>query len=120
MYKITELLLEVSSKSDVEDDDGKMYDIMNRNVGHTIRFLSIAIHNSDSEPPAWLVKALDTQFNMDQLQAMSKAAYRRLGIQPFFGIMGLLRNQELNLIDTQETPAHSQPSAELPNTTDGQ
>lgn len=116
MYKITELLLSIRTTSKVQDSEGQIYDLMNANIKHVVRFIAIAIHNDKGTPPKWLEDALENQFSVEELKAMSVAAYRRLGIEPFFGIMGLLRNPELKMIDTPETTVLGQPSEVSSNT----
>lgn len=112
MYQISKLLLSIRTISEEKDEEGRAYDLINSNVKHVVLFVAIAIHNSVGRPPQWLIDGLDTQFSMDQLKAISDAAYERLGIESFFGILVSLRNPDLNLIDTREIPAPSQPSAE--------
>lgn len=113
MYKITELLLSLKLKSNEKDDEGQLYDLMHSNVNHIVKFLSIAIHNSKGNPPANLVNLLENNFSLEQLQAMASIAYRRLGIEPFFGIMALLREPELKMSITPEKKALGQSSEGL-------
>lgn len=112
MFKITELLLSIKQTSDVKDNEGQIYDLMNSNIKHIVQFLAIAIHNAPGNPSPELIHTLNNRFTIEQLQAMASVAYRRLGIEPFFGIMGLLRSPELKIVSTPDRTAPGQDSAE--------
>lgn len=110
MFKITELLLSIKQTSEVKDSEGQVYDLMNSNINHVVQFLAIAIHNAKGDPPESLLSILNNNFTIEQLQAMASVAYRRLGIEPFFGIMGLLRKPDLKMTVTQDQTVHGLPS----------
>lgn len=112
MFQISKLLLSLQRSSNEQLDEFKIYDLMQSNVSKIVMFIAISVHNSKGNPPDWLIDGLETQFEVEDLKAMVSVAYRRLGIEPFFGIMALLGRPELNLIGTQETEVPGQPSEE--------
>lgn len=117
MYKISALIGGLKTKSDKEGTSAKVYDIIHSNIGTLVKFVAIAIHNKKGDPPEWLLDALHHQFPIEKLKHIADIAYRRLGVEPFFGIMGLVREIDL-LNDPQETEAHGQQSGEQSNISD--
>lgn len=115
MYRISTLVGSLKTKSDKEGTSAKVYDLIASNIKTLVRFCALSIHNKKGDPPSWLLDALENQISTEELQRIADIAYRRLGVEPFFGIMGLVREIDL-LSDTQGTAAHGQPSEEQSNT----
>lgn len=117
MYKISALIGSLKTKSNKEGTSAKVYDIIHSNIGTLVKFVAIAIHNKKGDPPEWLLDALQHQLPIEKLKHIADIAYRRLGVEPFFGIMGLVREIDL-LSEAQETEAHGQQLEGLSNTSD--
>lgn len=80
-----------------------------------VRTIATGIHNKDGEAPEWLMRVISDQFTAAELNATAAEVYRRLDYENFFGT--IISLGAANMIDTQETTAHGQPSEGLSHTT---
>lgn len=87
------------------NEDVEIYQMIRTNIPLFIEFLAIGLHNKKSDPPEWLVDALNYQVSNEELLEYIIDIYRRLDVETFFGITGsLVSLQKLNPI--LEAEAH--------------
>lgn len=108
VYQITELLLQSKTTSTIDNETMHLYDIINSNAELPAKFLAIAIHNSPTPPPEWLVSTFQKDFSIKQISKMINITYGRLGVEDFFTIMASMLKASLMPINTQAAKALTQ------------
>lgn len=102
MYRIVSMIEELAEPVDNSESD--MYNMINSNTDLMISIIAQAIHNKPSSPPQWLLNSL-RKLPWLTLKGYMSVAYRRLGIEDFFGCMGLIKSLNVQQSDTLEMTA---------------
>ncbi len=116
VIRLLGVLLNLQSSKSFQEVD--IYSMIKSNLPLFIDFLAIGLHNDETEPPEWLVRAITYQFESTEIQQYIIEVYRRLDVQTFFvTTQSLIDLQSLSSILEAEVPTQS--SGTSVNTTDG-
>lgn len=73
-----------------EISDLEIYKMIENNIPLFIEFLAVGLNNKPTDPPKWLIEALNYHFSATELHSAVNEVYRRLDVQTFFVISGSL------------------------------
>lgn len=76
--------------------------LLRENIPRVVRIVALASCKGSKMPSPALLLAINDQLPMNTLQEAFIEVYRRLDLTPFFGILGLAKSLNLNLMPDQE------------------
>jgi len=74
------------------------------NVAPLVTIVALACTRGKQMPSPDLINAIASQMSMRQLEFAINQVYRRLDLEPFFGILSLAKSLNLSLFPDQEAP----------------
>lgn len=87
------------------EQKGTVHETVMSNVEIARDYLAIAVHNKPTPVPAWITDVIENQLSLKQLSKLIEIVYRRLGIEDFFIVLGLMRKSDIMPENTQEVTA---------------
>lgn len=90
LLKVAGLIEALKSQSDKAGESAQVFDLIGSNIDLLVDLIATVIHNDRTPVPSYLKDAILHDFEIEELKSLAHRVYRRLGVEPFFGIMELV------------------------------
>ena len=94
-FRLTAITNSLQVDSSKEGTVDQVMEMLHANTYTMAAFIATAIHNTNEETPAYLIKTIASEFSNKELYITTNEVYRRLDVQSFFESTALVRSLAL-------------------------